>query len=93
MAMGVGWWGIVSDHLDSRPYMLSRGPSALDATAYGFLDSYLGAVVFKSPVHDFVASRVNLVNYWKRLREQYWSELIPSAEAQRHTSAAGAGQR
>jgi glutathione S-transferase len=89
VAMGVEWWGVVSEHLGNRPYMLGHGPTALDATAYGFLDSYLGAGVFKSPVHDFIASRANLVSYWKRLREQYWSDLNPSAMTQQHPSATG----
>lgn len=76
-AMGVRWWGVVSDHLDSKPYMLGHGPTALDATAYGFLDSYLGAGVFSSQVHDFIASRENLVRYWTSLRRRYWPDLDP----------------
>ena len=72
VAQGIAGWQAVSDFLGDKPFMLGDRLSALDATAYGFLDSSLGALVFRSPVHDFIASRENLVAYWLRLRDRYW---------------------
>lgn len=72
-AQGIAGWQAVSDFLADKPFMLGAQPSALDATTYGFLDSYLGAPVFRSPVHDFIASRENLVAYWQRLSARYWA--------------------
>jgi glutathione S-transferase len=72
LAQGIAGWQAVSDFLADKPFMLGEQASALDATTYGFLDSYLGAQVFRSPVHDFVASRENLAAYWQRLGERYW---------------------
>jgi glutathione S-transferase len=72
LAQGITGWQAVSDFLADKPFMLGEQPSALDATTYGSLDSCLGAQVFHSPVHDFIASRENLVAYWQRLGERYW---------------------
>jgi glutathione S-transferase len=72
-AQGIAGWQAVSDLLADQPFMLGAQPSALDATVYGFLDSYLGAQVFRSPVHDFIAGRQNLVAFWDRVRTRYWT--------------------
>ena len=85
MAQGVAGWQSVSDFLADKPFMLGTRPTRLDATAHGFLDSYLGAQVFSSPVLDFIASQENLVAYWRRMRERYWE---PAAEPAQPVSAA-----
>ena len=85
MAQGVAGWQSVSDFLADKPFMLGTRPTRLDATAHGFLDSYLGAQVFSSPVLDFIASQENLVAYWRRMRERYWE---PAAEPAQPVSVA-----
>ena len=88
LAQGIAGWQAVNDFLGEQPFMLGDRPTALDATAYGFLDSLLGAQVFRSPVHDFIAGRQNLVSYWDRLRTTFWTPATaPAASA---GTAAGA---
>jgi glutathione S-transferase len=81
MKIGIDGWTAVAELLGSGPHAFGERPSALDATLYGFLDSYLGTQAFRSPVHEFIASRSNLVDYWSRLRERYWSDEAPAKVA------------
>jgi glutathione S-transferase len=88
LAQGIAGWQAVSDFLADQPFMLGDRPTALDATAYGFLGSVLGAQVFRSPVHDFIAERQNLVACWDRLRTTCWAPAAaPAASGQAAASA------
>lgn len=74
-----GSYEAVAQFLADKPFMLGERPSALDATAFGFLHTLL-ATPFKSPMRDCVTSQANLVAYHQRMLARYWPErLQPSA--------------
>lgn len=70
---GIAAYAAVAEQLRERPFMLGDRPSALDATAFGFLHSLL-VPPFASPLKDFVAGQPQLVAYHQRLHQQYWPE-------------------
>ncbi len=67
---GIGGYAAVADFLGSKPYMLGDKPSALDATAFGFLHTLL-VPPFSTPVKDYVASQTHLVAYHHRMLAAY----------------------
>jgi glutathione S-transferase len=69
----ISGYGAVADFLADKPFMLGDKPSALDATAFGFLHTLL-VPPFSTPVKDFVASQAKLVAYHQRMLARYWPE-------------------
>jgi glutathione S-transferase len=60
----------VADFLADKPFMLGARPSALDATAFGFLHTLLVPPI-ASPIQDWVAGQANLVAYHQRMLAAY----------------------
>jgi glutathione S-transferase len=67
---GISGYGAVAAFLADKPYVLGDKPSALDATAFGFLHTLL-VPPFATPAKDFVASQPNLVAYHQRMLAAY----------------------
>jgi glutathione S-transferase len=67
---GISGYAAVAEFLGTKPCMLGNRPSALDATAFGFLHTLL-VPPFTSPIKDFVASQPNLVAYHQRMLDQF----------------------
>lgn len=64
----------VADVLGDRPYLLGDDPHGADATAFGFLASYLWCPI-PSPVKDRIEERRGLVAYCERMRDRFFPEL------------------
>lgn len=63
---GVNGYAALAEFLGDKPYMLGDRPSALDATAFGFLHTLL-VPPFASPIKAYAASQPNLVAYHQRM--------------------------
>jgi glutathione S-transferase len=62
----------LSAYLEDRPYFLGKKPTALDATAYGFLANiyYVG---YETPLEAHAKALPNLRAYCERMRQRYYS--------------------
>jgi glutathione S-transferase len=62
----------LSAYLEDRPYFLGEEPTALDATAYGFLANifYVG---YETPLEGHAKALPNLRAYCERMRQRYYS--------------------
>lgn len=62
----------LSAYLEDRPYFLGEEPTALDATAYGFLANifYVG---YETPLEAHAKALPNLWAYCERIRQRYYS--------------------
>jgi glutathione S-transferase len=63
----------LSTYLEDRPYFLGEEPTALDATAYGFLANifYVG---YETLLEAHAKALPNLRAYCERMRERYYSD-------------------
>lgn len=64
----------LSDFLGNNPYFLGDKPTALDASAFGFLINTIGCPI-ESPVKEYALSKTNLADYCNRMKAGYFPEL------------------
>jgi glutathione S-transferase len=71
-ALGKADLTALSLYLEDRPYFLGEEPTALDATAYGFLANifYVG---YETPLEAHAKALPNLRAYCDRMRQRYYS--------------------
>ena len=60
----------ISDKLGDNPYFFGAKPHAIDASVYSTLMHIL-YTPFDSPSKDFGLKQKNLVDYCKRMKDQY----------------------
>jgi glutathione S-transferase len=62
----------LSAYLEEKPYFLGEEPTALDATAYGFLANicYVG---YETPLETHAKALPNLRAYCDRMQQRYYS--------------------
>jgi glutathione S-transferase len=61
----------ISAFLEDKPYFLGKEPTALDATAYGFLANIL-YVGYETPLEAHAKTLPNLRAYGDRMRQRYY---------------------
>lgn len=76
----------ISNLLSMKRYFLDERPSSIDATVYAFLESVL-IPPFENPLRQHILSLPNLVDYCRRMREQFWRELGSSVSSSRPSKA------
>jgi len=81
IALGQSNIRALSDFLSDQPYLMGDEPTSLDAVAYGMLSNLIEAEI-DSPLKDFALGFDNLVAYFGRMRDRYWSNApIPEPVA------------
>ena len=71
-ALGKADLTALSSYLEEKPYFLGKEPTALDATAYGFLANIL-YVGYETPLEAHAKTLPNLRAYGDRMRQRYYS--------------------
>jgi glutathione S-transferase len=71
-ALGKADLTALSAFLEDKPYFLGKEPTALDATAYGFLANIL-YVGYETPLEAHAKALPNLRAYCDRMRERYYT--------------------
>lgn len=66
----------LASFLGEKPYFLGDRPTALDATAYGFLVNIVAPPV-ESPLKERAIGHANLVEYCRRMQMEYFPEFPP----------------
>ncbi len=71
-------WDIdaLSECLGDKKYFWGDQPTALDATAFGFLINTIDCPI-ESPLKEYGLSKSNLANYVGRIKARYYPELAP----------------
>ncbi len=60
--------------LGDKPYFMGEKPTSLDASAFGALVNTLACPI-ESPLKEHALSKPNLVDYVRRMREEFFPEL------------------
>jgi len=71
-ALGKADLTALSAFLEEKPYFLGTEPTALDATAYGFVANIL-YVGYETPLETHVKTLPNLRAYGDRMRQRYYA--------------------
>ena len=71
-ALGKADLTALSAFLEDKPYFLGKEPTALDATAYGFVANIL-YVGYETPLETHVKTLPNLRAYGDRMRQRYYA--------------------
>ncbi|MGZ8185068.1 MAG: glutathione S-transferase family protein [Methylobacter sp.] len=64
----------LADFLGDKPYFMGQQPTALDATAFGFLVNTIGCPI-ESPVKEYALTKKNLNDYCRRMQAEFFPEL------------------
>jgi glutathione S-transferase len=72
-AMGLADMRAVAHELGDKPFLFGDQPSSVDATAFAFVDGFLGFPI-RSPAHDFVEGHPGLRAYHARIRERWYPQ-------------------
>jgi glutathione S-transferase len=66
----------LSGFLADKPYFMGEKPTSLDTSAFGVLVNIV-ACPAESPLKEHALSKANLVEYCKRIQEEFFPELPP----------------
>lgn len=73
-AMGVGDFDALADVLGDKPFLFGDQPRVIDATAFGFVEMFLGFPL-DTEIKRAAQSHANLTAYRKRIRDRWWTDL------------------
>jgi glutathione S-transferase len=74
MAMGAADLAALSELLADKPYLFGTEPRVIDATAFAFVEGWLGFPL-DTPLKRMGESHPNLAAYRKRIRDRWWTDL------------------
>lgn len=69
--LGVADLKAINSFLDEHKFLVSDGPSSIDATGYAFIANILEPPI-ESPLKEYIKSQKNLVNYCREMKNRYW---------------------